>query len=44
MPYGYFTQHGFLGRVDGKMMLFASEQDYFEHIDQSNQGDECDAA
>lgn len=33
MPYGYFTQGGYMGRVNGKMILFASEQDYFEYIE-----------
>ena len=36
MPYGYFTQHGYMGRVQDNMILFASERDYLEYIEQSD--------
>lgn len=29
---GYFTYNGYMGYVDGKYMLFASEGDYREYI------------
>lgn len=33
MPYGYFTSEGYMGRVHQKMILFASERDYLDYID-----------
>ena len=36
MPYGYFTQHGYMGRVQDNMILFASERDYLDYIEQSD--------
>lgn len=33
MPYGYFTQHGYMGRVQDDMILFASERDYLDYIE-----------
>ena len=29
---GYFTESGYMGFVDGRYMLFASEEDYREFI------------
>ena len=29
---GYSTAYGYMGYVDGKYMLFASEEDYREYI------------
>ncbi len=29
---GYITGSGFMGYIDGKYMLFASEGDYFEYL------------
>lgn len=29
---GYFTHGGYMGLVDGRYMLFASESDYFAYI------------
>lgn len=29
---GYDTQNGYMGYVDGKYMLFASEEEYREYI------------
>ncbi len=36
MPYGYFTQHGYMGRVKDRMILFASERDYLDYIEPTN--------
>lgn len=33
---GYDVAYGYMGLVDSKYMLFASEQDYNEYIDASN--------
>lgn len=33
MPYGYFTQHGYMGRVQDHMILFASERDYLDYLE-----------
>lgn len=30
---GYFTQKGYWGLVDGKYMLFVSDSDYFDYIE-----------
>ena len=30
---GYFTANGFFGLVDGSYMLFASEADYYEFME-----------
>ena len=30
---GYDTSNGYMGYVEGKYILFASEQEYFEFID-----------
>ncbi len=30
---GYFTTNGFYGWVDGGYMLFASEADYYEYME-----------
>ena len=29
---GYATQTGYMGYVEGKYMLFASESDYYDYI------------
>lgn len=29
---GYFTSSGYVGFVNGKEMLFASETDYYEYL------------
>ena len=29
---GYHTESGYMGYVNGKYMLFASEEDYFEYL------------
>ena len=33
MPKGYYTHEGYMGYVDGRYMLFASETDYLEFIE-----------
>lgn len=30
--YGYVVQSGFMGRVDGRWMLFATEAEYIEYL------------
>lgn len=32
--YGYLTKYGYLGWVNGRWMLFASEQEYFEYLEE----------
>lgn len=32
MQKGYFTDNGYCGYVDGEYMLFATETDYYEYI------------
>ena len=32
---GYFTANGFYGLVDGEYMLFASEADYYELMEEA---------
>lgn len=32
---GFFTDGGFCGIVDGRYMLFASEADYYDFLDDS---------
>lgn len=36
---GYFTQTGYMGYVDGKYMLFASESDYYDYIEDTEDND-----
>ena len=31
---GYFTANGYFGLVDGRYLLFASESDYFEAMEE----------
>ena len=31
---GYVTNEGFMGYVEGSYMLFASEADYLEYVDE----------
>jgi len=31
---GYFTGTGFYGLVDGRYVLFSSESDYYEYMEQ----------
>lgn len=30
---GYFTKFGYLGYADGKWMLFATESDYYDYVE-----------
>lgn len=32
-PYGYFTQIGYIGYVEDRMMFFATEDEYLEYIE-----------
>lgn len=32
MPRGYLVPNGYMGFVNGKYMLFASESDYYEYM------------
>lgn len=29
---GYYTQTGYMGYIQGKYMLFASESEYYEYV------------
>lgn len=31
---GYHTANGYMGLVDGKYILFASEEDYLEYLEE----------
>jgi hypothetical protein len=31
---GYFTAEGYMGLVDGRYMLFATETDYMEYMEE----------
>ena len=31
---GYFTFEGYYGKVDGKYMLFATESDYYDYLEE----------
>lgn len=31
---GYHTANGYMGLVDGKYILFASEEDYMEYLEE----------
>ena len=33
---GYFVNDGYMGMVEGRYMLFASEEDYRDYMDISN--------
>ncbi len=36
MPYGYYTQSGYMGRIQsGQWILFATMADYLEHLEES---------
>lgn len=34
MGYGYLTPYGFKGLVDGRWMLFATESEYHEYLNE----------
>lgn len=36
---GYFTASGFYGLVDGRYVLFASESDYYEALEEDGEED-----
>jgi len=31
---GYFVSNGYMGLIDGKYMLFESESEYFEYVEE----------
>ena len=31
---GYYVDGGYMGYVDGRYMLFAGEEDYFEYLEE----------
>ena len=31
---GYYVDGGYMGYVDGRYMLFAGEEDYFEYVEE----------
>ncbi len=40
MAYGYITTNGYYGMVDGKYILFATEEEYFEFLEERNNEDD----
>ena len=32
---GYFTENGYMGLVAGEFMLFATESDYYEYVEEA---------
>ena len=32
---GYFTENGYMGLVEGEFMLFATESDYYEYVEEA---------
>lgn len=32
MEYGYLTSYGFMGLVNGRWMLFATEAEYYDYL------------
>ena len=37
---GYYTQTGYMGYVEGKYILFASEKEYYEYMKERDQNDD----
>lgn len=35
---GYFTSYGYMGFVDDRWMLFATETEYYEYMGEQNGG------
>lgn len=33
--YGYYISYGYIGFVDGRKMLFATEEEYYEYMEES---------
>lgn len=33
--YGYYVSYGYIGFVDGRKMLFATEEEYYEYMEES---------
>lgn len=36
MLYGYFTPSGYMGLVSGRWMLFSTETDYIDYLQEGN--------
>lgn len=36
---GYYTQTGYMGYIEGKYMLFASESEYYEYMKGASEND-----
>lgn len=34
--WGYFTAYGYVGFVNGRKMLFASDAEYYEYMEEHN--------
>lgn len=32
--YGYYVSYGYIGFVDGRKMLFATEEEYYEYMEE----------
>lgn len=33
--YGYYVSYGYIGFVDGRKMLFATEEEYYEYMEET---------
>lgn len=33
--YGYYTSYGYIGFVDGRKILFATEEEYYEYMEET---------
>lgn len=40
MLYGYLTGNGYYGMVDGQYILFATEEEYFEFLEERKNDDD----
>lgn len=34
--YGYYVSYGYIGFVDGKRILFATDSEYYEYMEERN--------
>lgn len=39
MEYGYLTSNGYFGMVDGQFILFATEDEYYEFLQERKNND-----
>lgn len=42
-PYGYLVQAGYIGHIDGKKILFPTEEEYRERVREINEKEESNA-